>query len=76
MIIESVAQVARRPRPLDAGASAENRRGLGIERACAIGAWYAGDTMTIEVVMLKLKGTMGRMAGSVRVEGRLMARAS
>ena len=38
---------------------------LGIERVRNRRV-VTGDTMTIEVIMLKLKGTMGRMSGSVR----------
>ena len=73
MIIESVAQVGA----VLVLSMPEHQQKiavvLGIERVRNRRVVYAGDTMTIEVVMLKLKGTMGRMAGSVRVDGRLMA---
>jgi 3-hydroxyacyl-[acyl-carrier-protein] dehydratase len=46
---------------------------LGIDRVRSRKVVQAGDTMEIEVFVLKLKGSMGRMAGRVRVNGRLMA---
>jgi 3-hydroxyacyl-[acyl-carrier-protein] dehydratase len=46
---------------------------LGMERVRSRKRVQAGDTMEIEVTVQKLKASMGRMAGVVRVNGRLMA---
>jgi 3-hydroxyacyl-[acyl-carrier-protein] dehydratase len=46
---------------------------LGMERIRSRKPVHAGDTMEIEVTVQKLKASMGRMAGAVRVNGRLMA---
>lgn len=73
MVIEAVAQV---------GAvlvlSMPEHRGklavvLGMDRVRSRKAVHAGDTMEIDVAVLKLKGSMGRMAGTVRVNGRTVA---
>ncbi len=46
---------------------------LGMERVRSRRLVRAGDTMDIEVTVQKLKGSVGRMAGVVRVDGALMA---
>ena len=46
---------------------------LGMERVRSRKPVRAGDTMEIEVTVQKLKASMGRMAGAVRVNNQLMA---
>ena len=46
---------------------------LGIERARIRGVAHAGDTMVIEANVLRMRASMGRMAGVVRVDGRAIA---
>jgi len=46
---------------------------LGIDRIRLRHAARAGDTLVIEATLQKLRATMGRMAGTVRVGGRTIA---
>ena len=46
---------------------------LGMDRVRQRGVVRAGETMVIEVTVLKLRATMGRMSGRVRVEDRTIA---
>jgi len=46
---------------------------LGIDRVRQRHAVQAGETMEIEVRVLKLRGTVGRMSGRVRVGNRVVA---
>lgn len=73
MIIEAVAQVGA----VLVLALPEHRNKiavvLGMERVRSRKPVHAGDTMEIEVTLQKLKASMGRMAGAVRVNAQLMA---
>ncbi len=46
---------------------------LGIDRARIRQVARAGDEMVIEATMLRMRGSMGRMSGVVRVNGRTIA---
>ena len=73
MIVEAVAQVGA----VLVLALPEHRNKiavvLGMERVRSRKPVHAGDTLEIEVTVQKLKASMGRMAGTVRVNARLMA---
>jgi 3-hydroxyacyl-[acyl-carrier-protein] dehydratase len=47
---------------------------VGMDRVRNRGVVRVGDTLEIEVTVEKLRETMGRMAGLVKVDGRMIAR--
>jgi 3-hydroxyacyl-[acyl-carrier-protein] dehydratase len=74
IVMEAVAQVGA----VLVLASPENQGRIpylvGMDRVRNRGVVGAGDTLHIEVVVQKLRETMGRMAGLVKVDGRTIAR--
>jgi 3-hydroxyacyl-[acyl-carrier-protein] dehydratase len=74
IVMEAVAQVGA----VLVLASPENHGRIpylvGMDRVRNRGAVRVGDTLHIEVVVQKLRETMGRMAGLVTVDGRTIAR--
>ena len=73
MVMEAVAQVGA----VLVLSMPENRDKLawllGMDRVRQRRVVRAGETMVIEVTVLKLRATMGRMAGRVRVDDRIIA---
>lgn len=74
IVMEAVAQVGA----VLVLASPENQGRIpymvGMDRVRNRGVVRAGDTLHIEVTVQKLRETMGRMAGLVKVDGRTIAR--